>query len=417
MTIIVFIIILGILVLIHELGHFIVAKKQGIMVEEFGFGYPPRLFAIKKGETLYSINLIPIGGFVKLHGEEYEESDKEKLFIKERAFSYKKPWQKLLVVVAGAVGNFILGWVLISFLFIQGIPAPTDKVIVEQVQKNSPAAEAGFLQGDMIIKINDQITVSPVNKKHTVLKGENLWFISEKYYKTGEKVSEITKINKIKNPNIIYIDQVIDIPNIIQKKQKEYFIKSTDNLIDLTKKLSGKKITITIIRNGNEKNIIITPRKDPPSGQGPLGITITNFVEKKYPWYQAPFYGLIEAFNITRMIVVELIKTLLLLLSFKKPTVDITGPIGIARFTGQVIKFGSNAIMELVALLSLNLAVVNLLPFPALDGGHLVLNLYEWITRRRVNKTFEKYLNFVGFLLLLTVAVLISINDIIKIYK
>jgi regulator of sigma E protease len=417
MTIIVFLIILGVLVLIHELGHFIAAKKQGIMVEEFGFGYPPRIFGIKKGETLYSINLIPIGGFVKLYGEEYDDVDRKRLINKERAFSYKKPWQKSLVVVAGAVGNFILGWILISCLFIKGIPAPTDRVIVEQVQKNSPAAEAGFLQGDVVIKINDQITVSPANKKHIVLKGENLWIISERYYKTGEKFGELTRINNIRNPNIIYVDQVIDIPNIIQEKQQEYAIKSSDNLIDLTKKLSGKKITMTIVRKGKERNLTIIPRKNPPNGQGPLGIVITNFVEKKYPWYQAPFYGLIEAFNITRMIVVELIKTILLLLSFKKPSVDITGPIGIARFTGQAIKFGSNAIMELVALLSLNLAVVNLLPFPALDGGHLVLNLYEWVTRRRVNKTFEKYLNFLGFILLLTVAVLISVNDIIKIYK
>jgi len=355
MTIIVFIIILGILVLIHELGHFIAAKKQGIMVEEFGFGYPPRLFGIKKGETLYSINLIPIGGFVKLHGEEYGESDKKKLFIKERAFSYKKPWQKSLVVVAGAVSNFILGWVLISFLFIQGIPAPTDKVFIEQVQKNSPAAQAGIKEKDTVIKISNN--------------------------------------------------------------SQQFSIKSTNDFISLTKKFAGEKIVLTIIRNDQEKKISIVPRKNPPSGQGPLGITITNFVEKKYPWYQAPFYGLIEAFNITRMIVVEIIKTLLLLISFKKPSVDITGPIGIARFTGQAIKFGSNAIMELVALLSLNLAVINLLPFPALDGGHLVLNLYEWITRKRVNKTFEKYLNFFGFLLLLTLVVLISINDIIKIYK
>jgi regulator of sigma E protease len=148
-----------------------------------------------------------------------------------------------------------------------------------------------------------------------------------------------------------------------------------------------------------------------------LGVVITSFVEKKYPWYQAPFFGLAEAFNITWTIVSELSKTVFQLISFQKPKVDVAGPIGIARYTGEAIKFGSNAVLELIALLSLNLAVVNILPFPALDGGRLAFVLYEIVTKRRVNQNFERNLNLAGMIILIALAILISIHDVIKIYR
>ena len=120
MTIIIFILTLALLVLVHEFGHFLAAKRNGVRVEEFGFGLPPRLFGIKKGETLYSVNLLPVGGFVKLYGEEYHEIKNKSL--SGRAFVNKNPWQKSLIVIGGVIGNFLLGWVLISFLFTQGVP-------------------------------------------------------------------------------------------------------------------------------------------------------------------------------------------------------------------------------------------------------------------------------------------------------
>jgi len=145
--------------------------------------------------------------------------------------------------------------------------------------------------------------------------------------------------------------------------------------------------------------------------------TLAPFIEKKYPWYQAPFYGLIEAFNITKKIVVEFGRIIIQLITLHKPEVDVAGPIGIAQYTGQAIKFGKNAVLELLALLSLNLAVINILPFPALDGGRLVFVIYEWISKKKVNQKFEKYLNVIGFALLLTLAVFVTINDLIKIYR
>jgi len=359
MSILIFLLVLSILVLVHELGHFIAAKKNGVLVEEFGFGFPPRLLSVKIKETTYSINLIPLGGFVKLYGEEYDEIDQKSKVksqkLKNKAFAYKNPWQKILIIVAGVLGNFLLGWFLISYLFIQGVPTPANKVIIEKVQDKSPAKMANLQPKDAIyaLKVNERI----------------------------------------------------------------YPVKTSTDLINLTKKYGGEKITLYIERGREKFQTTIIPRKNPPKNEGPLGVVITSFVEKKYPWYQAPYYGLIHAATITQKIISEIVKTFIQIVSFQKPSVDVTGPIGIARFTSEAARFGHKAVFEVTALLSLNLAVVNLLPFPALDGGRLIFVLYELITKKRINKKLEAYLNFFGFLFLITIAILISINDILKIYR
>lgn len=357
MHIVVFIIILAILVLVHELGHFIAAKKNGIKVEEFGFGFPPRVWGFKKGETLYSINLLPIGGFVKLYGEEYHEEDGTKVDpkLKNRAFVNKKPWQKAIVIVAGVLMNFALAWVLITYLFTQGVPTPTDNVIVDDVKPGTPAAVAGLKAKDEVISLR-----------------------------------------------------------VDGREQK---VSSTEELIALSKKYGGREVVFNIKRGESRQSVTVVPRKDPPNGEGPLGIVITSYVNKKYPWYEAPFYGLVHSFQITRQIVVELGKVIASFVTGGGAKVDVAGPIGIAQFTGQAIKFGNNAVLELMALLSLNLAVVNILPFPALDGGRLVFVIYEWITRRQVNKKIEQYTNIFGMVVLLSLAALISVNDIVKLLK
>src|SRR3989339_917667 len=359
MTILIFLLILTILVLVHEFGHFIIAKKMGVKVEEFGIGLPPKLFGIKKGETLYTVNLLPIGGFVKLYGEEYNEIEdskgKSRLALTNRTFVNKKPWQKTLIVLGGVIGNFLLGWFIFSFLVTQGVPVPTNKVIVEKVTKNSPAAVAGLKEKDVISKL-------------------------------------ILQNNSIN-------------------------LTSSNTLIEETKKSAGKTIKLLVQRNDQQLTIVLIPRKTPPKGEGPLGIAITSFIEKKYPWYSAPYYGLVEAFNITNKIASELGKMFFGFITFQKQNVDVAGPVGIANLAGQAFKFGRNAFLEFLALLSLNLAIINILPFPALDGGRLVFVLYEGLTKRKPNKNFEKYTNLIGFIMLLSLAALITVSDIVKLLK
>lgn len=355
-TILAFIGILALLVLIHEFGHYIAAKKNGVLVEEFGFGFPPRVWGKKIGETLYSINALPIGGFVKVYGEEYHEEDVHvDPKLKNRAFVNKKPWQKVIIIIAGVVMNFLLGWVIISFLFTQGVPVPVNKVLIEKVQPNSPASQAGIKEGDHVIEL--------------------------------------------------------------QAPDRAYKLNKSDELIKLTQQYGDKQIKLVVQRGEEKTTIQITPRKNPPPGEGSMGIVLTSFTLKKYPWYSAPFYGLIEAANMTKMIATEMLKMLFKFVTFQDQKVEVAGPIGIAQFTGKAITYGYTAVLELIALLSLNLAVINILPFPALDGGRLVFIMYEWATGKQINKSFEKYMNVGGMIFLLALSALITILDIMKLWK
>ena len=353
MTILIFILILSVLIFVHELGHFFIAKKTGVRVDEFGFGLPPRIIGKKIGETLYSLNLIPLGGFVKLFGEEYHEI-KNKNNAK-RAFINKKPWQKTLIIIGGVVGNFLLGWVIISFLFTQGVPVPTKKIIIDKISKNSPASTSGLKEKDEILKI----------------------------------IAKNSSVN----------------------------LTTTEELTILTKKYAGSPILLNVKRGNKFITINIIPRKKPPVNEGPLGISISSYVVKKIPWYQAPFYGLVESLSTVKKIFIEITRILYQLATFQKVKVDVAGPIGIARFAQSAIKLGNNAVLELLALLSFNLGVINILPFPALDGGRLVFVLVEWITKKKVNKNFEKYVNAFGLMILLSLGILISIFDVLKLFK
>jgi regulator of sigma E protease len=356
-TALIFFIILLILVLIHEFGHYYAAKKNGVYVEEFGFGFPPKVFAKKFGETLYSFNLLPLGGFVKLFGEEYHEEDKlhsDKKIPKERAFVNKKPWQKTIIIVAGVVMNFLLGWIIISYLMLSGIPKPSG-VAIEQVVQDSPAYSAGILKGDII----EQFKVD---------------------------------------------DRAIN-------------LRAATELVNLSKQYAGEEITLTVKRGENLLDLDITPRVNPPEGQGTLGVVITQLTElKKYPWYQVPYFGLLEALNTTYQIGVEILKLPLQFFSDRPPVVEFAGPIGIAKYIGEARQYGLNAILQITALLSLNLAVINILPFPALDGGRLMFIIYEWVTGKKSSQNLEKYLNIFGFITLLGLSLLITINDLVKIW-
>lgn len=355
-TIIVFFIVLSVLIIIHELGHFIAAKRSGVYVEEFGFGLPPRIFGIKHGETLYSLNWLPFGGFVKVMGEEQHELVNKKLSLelKSRTFYSKKPLTKIIILTAGVLANFLLGWLIVSYLFTQGVPIPTDKVVIEQVSKKSPAEVAGIKKGDTVVAL--------------VEKGRRIPF-----------------------------------------ENTDHFVKEVKNRV-------GQEITLIINRQGQEFNLNMIPRLKPPMGEGALGVLLSPFVIKKYPWYQAPFLGLFESMKITGLILKELLKTVLGLLLLQKPQVEVAGPIGIAKITSEAVKYGYTAVLQLLGLLSLNLAVINILPFPALDGGRLAFVIYETVSKRQINPDLERKLNLVGFIILLSLILLVTANDVAKIF-
>lgn len=350
LTVIVFILILSVLVLVHELGHFIAAKKFGIYVEEFGFGLPPRLFGIKKGETIYSINYLPFGGFVKLYGEEGEEEGKKNKIAKNRAFYTRPVWQRIVVIAAGVVMNFLLAIIVISYIFTQGVMVPTDRVHIEKIVENSPAETAGLAAGDIVTEI------------------------------AGNKITK------------------------------------TEDLISATKKYLDQSVSILVIREGRELQFQITPRKEYPADQGPMGVLISNFEEKKYSLSEAPIRGLSESVVLSWQLLKGIGQTLWKLVTFQSVSKDVAGPIGIAQMTGDAIKFGRNAVLEMLGLLSLNLAIINILPFPALDGGRLFFVVIEGITGKRIKTNWERYIHQIGMVILLFLIFLVTVNDLVRIF-
>ncbi len=361
LTIISFIVILSILVLIHELGHYLVAKKFGIKVEEFGVGFPPRAFGKKIGETVYSINWLPIGGFVKLYGEDNAGGGKvskqgaadsgQETDIK-RAFFARTLWQRMTVVTAGVIMNFLLAVVLISFLFsTQGVPLPSSDVIVSGISKNSPAAAAGLKVEDRILKINDKA------------------------------------------------------------------ISKTDVFISETKKNAGREIQLLVRRDGREFTTSLTPRLNPPKNEGAMGVSITNIIVKKYTWYEAPIYGTIEAGKFSWLILSGLGGMVNDLMHGGVKPESVAGPIGVAQLTGEAVRAGWFAVLWFVALLSLNLAVLNIMPIPALDGGRFFFMLIELVTRRKVSQKYEGYAHAVGLVALLGLMLLITLLDLSRLVQ
>lgn len=356
LTILVFLVILSVLVLIHELGHYLVARKFGIKVEEFGIGFPPRVWGKKIGETLYSINALPIGGFVKLYGEDEAGSGKigsHKNITKDldRAFFARPIWQRALVVVAGVVMNFLLAIAIVTYLFtFEGIPTPGEKVTITEVVKGSPAEVAGIKKGDLI-----------------------------------EKIGNVE-------------------------------IKNTESLIAETRKHLGEKTEITLKRGDKSEVLEITPRKKSPANQGPMGIAISQDVKfVKYPFPQSLYYGTKQAINDSVLTVVGFKNVMIDIFTRFTVPQGVAGPIGMAQLTGEFVKVGPGAVLGLVYMLSLSLAVLNILPIPALDGGRFFFIIVEAVTRKKINPKFEAYAHAVGIILLLSFLAIVSYKDILRI--
>ena len=353
LTILVFIIILGLLVFVHELGHFIMAKRAGMRVDEFGFGFPPRLFGIRRGETIYSINLIPLGGFVKIAGEDGSDVSDPK------SFANKSGWRRFGVLVAGVSMNVILAWLLISIGMMIGLPTLIDEgtqlpksalvrqvsVGVLEVAASSPAASGGFKPGDTIFKIGEM----PIG--------------------------------------------------------------SIQQAIDLTKAHAGQPTVYEIHRGAEVLRPTITPRANPPTGQGPLGIALGSLARVSYPWYESIYRGLITTFNLIWATLMGFAGLIGSLLHGKSVGADLAGPVGIAVLTKSYTELGFIYLLQFTALLSVNLAIINAVPFPALDGGRVLFLIIEKIRGRKMPIRAEQLVNTIGFALLLLLMLFVTIHD------
>ncbi|MBI4919960.1 RIP metalloprotease RseP [Candidatus Azambacteria bacterium] len=355
-TAIIFILVLAVLILAHEFGHFIAAKKSGLTVEEFGFGFPPRIFGIKKGETVYSVNLLPLGGFVKILGEDGNDTSNPK------SFSSKSTGTRGLITVSGVAMNFLLAMSLLIAGYFIGLPQIIDQnneaiakntaIQIVAVSGNSPAEKAGIKMGDAIksVKIGDK-TVA---------------------------VNEISVLQDAINAN------------------------------------KGKEILFNIQRGKDYFEIKATPRINPPEGEGALGIGLAKTGFISYPWHQSFWLGIKSTFILTWEIIAGFWDLLKNLITAGKTPQGLAGPVGIAVLTNQAAQLGFIYLLQLVAVISLNLTVLNLIPFPALDGGRLLFLAIEKIKGSKVNPKIENAIHSIGMILLLILVALITYRDILR---
>jgi regulator of sigma E protease len=353
-TIIIFAIVLGLLVFVHELGHFVMAKRAGMDVEEFGFGFPPRMFGVRWGETVYSINWIPLGGFVRIKGEDGTDSSDPK------SFGNKSFTQRLTVLVAGVSMNLIFAWLLISLALGLGLPTVIDgdnslpasarvsdiEVTVVGVDANSPADQAGLKIGDGINAVNGVMI------------------------------------------------------NTVEEMQR------------LTSESSGQETVFAFSRGDNEFERSITPRLDPPGGEGPIGISLSNVGRVAYPWYEALPRGLVATYNLLIGIFIAFGTIIGGLFSGQGTAgAELAGPVGIAVLTRDVARLGFVYLVQFTAVLSVNLATINAIPFPALDGGRVLFLLIEKIRGKKMKVQVEQIANTVGFGLLLLLMIFVTVKD------
>ncbi|MFH1188511.1 MAG: site-2 protease family protein [bacterium] len=337
-TVILVIIFLIILIVGHEFGHFIIAKLFGMRVDEFGIGFPPKIFGGKIGETEYSINALPFGGFVKIHGENGDE----KSISDPRSFRGSSLLKRSLVISGGVLVNIIIAWLAFSLVFMIGIPKT---VFVESVQHGTPAEQIGLQFGDEIVGFSSSAAFTSFITDH-----------------------------------------------------------------------AGVKMTFIVRREGEELTLIATPRIDPPEGEGRLGVTIIEGGVTQISFFSAMYEGGKAVLRIASLIggiFVTLVRSLFG--GEWKAFQDVSGPVGIFNAVGIAGGMGFVYILQLLGLISVNLAIINIFPFPALDGGRLVFLLFEPIIGKARTVRIESITNAIGFALLIILMVVITVCDIMKI--
>ena len=351
-------ILLSLLVLVHELGHFLAAKKFGVKVEEFGIGLPPKAMTIvKKGETEYTLNWLPIGGFVRLFGEDMDPSAWDKLSgkITGRALFSKPAWQRAIIMLAGIGMNVLTGIVLFGIVYsVLGVPNITgEQVVLTEILPGSPAEISGLKEGDVVRRVGEE-TINDSSQFVEIISG-----------KKGSQVS-------------IYLAE----------------LESDGTTSDAS------------------RQVMITPRENPPEGEGALGVGIVSYpvieYEKK-PWYTAPFWGVVEgtkeAYGWSRYMVE-------LLMHPAELWKGIGGPIKVVQIGQEQVQAGWLAFLRFGGIISFNLAVFNLLPLPALDGGRLAFLAIEKVVGRKRSAKVERWVHGVGIILLIGLLVVVTVRDI-----
>ena len=353
MNLLLFLAVISVLVFFHELGHFFMAKYFGVGVEEFGFGIPPRLFGRKIKGTIYSINLLPIGGFVKLRGDEADnlQGSGEILGLSSSdSLAVRSKPKRALIMLAGVFGNLLLAWLIFCVLFTAGFPRLSKNVRVELVAEGSPAQLAAIKPGDLILSV------------------------------AGTSVEDSQTFSKV-----------------IREK-------------------AGEDVRLSV-QSPNEapREIALIPRKTPPAGQGPTGVKVSHIYYEQKLWWTSPYFATLELGRSVKEIYSGLGQMIVKVFT-KREAPQVTGIVGLYNLTGEVAPLGGKIFLQFVAIISLNLFLFNLLPIPALDGGRLLFIGVEMVFGKVRAQRWEGPANNIGFAFLILLFVLVTFQDLRRMF-
>jgi regulator of sigma E protease len=365
-TVLIFLGILSVLILIHEAGHFFTARAFGVKVLEFGMGFPPRIFSFKRGETVYSLNAIPLGGYVKLMGEEDPTHP--------QSLAGKGALTRFTILSAGAFMNFILPIILFAFIFMIPQDHFEGRVLIASVSEGSPAQLAGLQSGDLILEVD----------------GHDVYNTQELAYRIKLQLGDESTWTVMRPERLV---------------TGSFGLGSEPGL--------GQPLT----RDTEPYLVSLVPRWKPPAGEGNAGVQIRTIegqvVSRSEPFWEAIPNGFVRMWEMLVLFKNEVTGWII-----GANTPQLAGPVGIAQVTGEVARAGWLPLVELMALLSLNLAILNILPIPALDGGRILFVAIEWVRRgKRISPEREGLVHLVGFAVLISSIVVISYFDIVRIIQ
>ena len=353
---------MAVLVFVHELGHFLIAKKTGVRVDEFSVGFPPRLFSFKKGETLYSLNAIPFGGYVKIFGEDPNE---ESITGKDasRSLVNKPKYIQGAVLLGGIAFNILFAWLLISASLMSGYKMPVDtasypvtnaKITILSVLDNSPAKKVGLMAGD-----------------------------------------EITSLKEVGSSSVAP-QEVLDVQKLISESK------------------SGLQISFN--RNGQNKTVDVEPSLGISGDNRAIGISMAKVGEVHLSFFTAFWEGVKLTYDVVVQTFFSLIDFFGKVFMGKADISQVSGPVGIAGLVGDASHFGFVYLLGFTAFISINLAVINFMPFPALDGGRLFFLIIEAIIRRPISPKVLNFINALGFIFLIGLMLFVTYHDIVKLF-
>lgn len=432
-TVVSFAIVLGVLVFFHELGHYWVAKRNGVVVEEFGMGYPPRILKLFTYDgTIFSINLIPFGGFARMKGEDGAD-------MSPGSFNAASRWARASTLVAGPLMNVLLAIVLFGASFMAGFPAAVAHPQVMAVAPDSPAMQLGLQPGDILLSADDRLTLVSTDPTSRYA----AWNAKDANAATTLSVSRGGKLVQVEVATqglIAQLLQTVDYVPVLDTKiigiapgspaEQQGIVKDDivysvgDTIVAFdgnplnvaVQQNLGREVPVTLLRNREWVTINVTPREHPPEGEGALGIQITSTTNlATLPFLESMWQGVTATFQYIALV----LQLPFMLFSGRLSPADaqLSGPIDIANMVGGAARATIDTglwfpIWRLSAILSAALAVTNLLPLPALDGGRLLFILIETLRGRRINPEREGFVHMVGFMLLLGLMVYITVQDI-----